>query len=210
MRAASTRTPVWVKAILIVVGVGIPTWWLADRHDRVVNQERLAKIASEIARRPVRVTCPGPIGRMMAPGDTNAGVVYLDDEGRPPDETVLRTVTCAELDALAEGRRSAQLACAARSSSCGDDVQALAWAVGTLAHESYHLRGILNEGVTECYAVQTLASTAEGLGATPEQARNLALLHWETGVPEMPAQYHAAGCADGGKLDLRPDDPAWP
>jgi hypothetical protein len=127
-----------------------------------------------------------------------------------PDQTVLRAPTCAELDAVAEGRRSAQLACAARSSSCGDDVQSLAWAVGTLAHESFHLRGILGEGVTECYAVQTLASTAERLGATPEQARNLAILHWETGVPEMPSQYQASGCADGEALDLRPDDPAWP
>ena len=75
VRVASTRTPAWVKAILVVVGVGLPAWWLADRHDRVVNQDRLAKIASGIAGRPVRVKCPGPLGRLMAPGDTNAGVV---------------------------------------------------------------------------------------------------------------------------------------
>jgi hypothetical protein len=210
VRAGAARTPVWVKALLILVGVGLPGWWLADRHDRVVNQDRLSAIASGIAGRAVRVKCPGPIGRMMAPGDTAAGVVYVDADGRVPDETKLFTATCAELDALAEGRRDAQLACAERSTSCGGEVQSLAWAVDALTHEAFHLRGYLDEGVTECYAVQTMARTAERLGATPAQARNLAVLHWETGLPEMPSQYQAAGCADGAALDLRPDDPAWP
>src|SRR5215211_3406143 len=101
VRTAAARTPVWVKALLVVVGVGLPGWWLVDRHDRIANQDRLAAIASEIAGRRVRVKCPGPIGRMMAPG-----VVYLDAEGRVPDETKLFTGTCAELDALAEGSRA--------------------------------------------------------------------------------------------------------
>lgn len=210
VRATAARTPVWVKALLVVVGVGLPGWWLLDRHDRIVNQGRLAAIASDIAGRQVKVKCPGPIGRMMAPGDTAAGVVYIDAEGRVPDETKLFTAACAELDALAEGRRERQLACAERSTSCGEDVQALAWAVSTLTHEAFHLRGYLDEGVTECYAVQTMARTAERLGATPGQARNLAVLHWETGLPQMPSQYHAQGCANGEGLDLRPDDPAWP
>ena len=210
VRSAAARTPIWVKALLVVVGVGLPGWWRLDRHDRIANQDRLAAIASAIAGRTVRVKCPGPIGRMMAPGDTTAGVVYLDGEGRVPDETKLFTVTCAELDALAEGRRARQLACAERSTSCGQDVQTLAWAVDTLTHEAFHLRGYLDEGVTECYAVQTMARTAERLGATPTQAANLAVLQWEAGLPEMPSQYHAAGCANGDALDLRPDDPAWP
>jgi hypothetical protein len=210
VRSAAARTPVWVKLSALVVLLGIPIWWLADRHDRIVNQDRLAAIASDIAGRQVRVRCPGPLGRVMAPGDTNAGVVYLDADGRVPDETTLRTPTCAALDALAEGRRENQLACAERSTSCGEDVQALAWAVGTLTHEAFHLRGHLDEGVTECYAVQTMARTAERLGATPGQARNLAVLHWETGLPQMPSQYHAPGCANGEALDLRPGDPAWP
>jgi hypothetical protein len=210
VRAAAARTPVQVKLVAALVLLAGAGWWLADRHDRVVNQGRLGAIASEIAGRQVRVKCPGPIGRMMAPGDTAAGVVYLDAEGRVPDETRLFTRTCAELDALAEGRRATELACAERSTSCGEDVQALAWAVDTVTHEAFHLRGYLDEGVTECYAVQTMTRTAERLGATPAQARNLAVLHWESGLPEMPSQYHAPGCGNGEALDLRPDDPVWP
>jgi hypothetical protein len=208
VRAATARTPVWVKAMLITVGVGLPAWWLADRHDRVANEDRLAVIASEIAGRPVDVRCPGPL-RAMGP-DTVGGTVQFDAAGKPADSTRLRKAPCAELDALAEGRRAPQLACAARSTACGDDVQALAWAVDTLTHEAFHLRGVRDEGAAECGSLQTMARTAQRLGATPEQGRGLALLHLETTYRQMPEQYHAPGCADGGPLDLRPDDPAWP
>ena len=208
MRTATARTPVWVKVMLVAVGVGVPAWWLAERHDRVVNQDRLAAIASEIAGRPVQVHCPGLL-RGAGP-DTVGGTVQFDADAKPADSTRLSKGPCAELDALAEGRRAPQLACVVRSTACGDDVQAVAWAVDTLTHEAFHLRGVMDEGVTECNALQTLAWTAQRLGATSEQGRGLARLHLETGYPQMPEQYHARGCADGDRLDLRPDDPAWP
>ena len=72
------------------------------------------------------------------------------------------------------------------------------------------MRGIQDEGVTECSSLQTMAWTAQRLGATREQAQGLARLELETGYPLMPDQYHASGCADGEALDMRPDDPAWP
>ena len=194
--------------MLVAAGVGLPAWWLAVRHDRVVNEVRLSAIASEIAGRPVEVLCPGLL-RGAGP-DTVGGTVQFDADGNPADSTRLRKAPCLELDALAEGRRAPELACATRSTSCGDDVQAVAWAVDTLAHESFHLRGVMDEGVAECNSLQTLAWTAQRLGATSEQGRALARLHLETSYPQMPAQYRAPGCADGGPLDLRPDDPTWP
>ena len=203
--------PVWAKAAVAALFLIPATAWLVDRHDRVSLQNRLAPIASEIAGRQVGVRCPGVFGRLLAPGDTAAGVVSVDEEGRVSDHTDLRTSTCKELDALVDGGRKEQLACAERSSSCGDDVQSLAWAIGTLSHESVHLRGILDEALTECYAMQHLAYAAQQLGATPQQARNLALLHWETSPPKKPDQYQVPpGCEDGGKLDARPSDPVWP
>lgn len=202
--------PVKVKLALAVAILALPATWLVQRQDRVALQDRLSAIATEIAERPVGVRCPGWWGRLLSPGDTDAGMVAVDADGRVADHTLLRKATCAELEAVLEGGREDQLACAARSSSCGDDVQRTAWAVGTLAHESIHLRGILDEGVTECYAVQNLALAAQRLGATPEQAHNLAVLHWETGTPQMPDRYRAPDCGDGARLDLRPDDPVWP
>jgi hypothetical protein len=208
-RRASTATPIWVKAMVVLVCVGGPGWWLVDRHDRRTNEDRLAAIASAIAVRPVKVHCPGPIGREIG-YDTVEGSVRFDADGNPADDTKLRKTSCAELDALAEGRRATQLACVERSTSCGDDSQRLAMAVDVITHEAYHLRGVMDEGVTECRSLQTMAWSAQRLGATREQAQGLARLQVETGYPLMPGQYHAAGCADGDPLDMRPGDPTWP
>jgi hypothetical protein len=208
-RAASRRVPTSVKATLAAVALAIPLWWLADRHDRVTNQDRMAAIASDIAGRPVNVRCPGLLWRTIG-YDMWAGSVRVDAEGHPANDTRLSKQTCAEIDAIAEGRRKTQLACAARSSSCGDDVLAVAWAVDTLTHESIHLRGIVDEGETECISVQLMAGTAQRLGATPDQAQNLAALMFAAGFPEMPDQYREPDCADGRPRDLRPADPVWP
>ena len=209
--ARSRRMPVEAKVAVAVVVLILPAMWLLDTVQRVSLQNRLAPVASEIAGRQVGVRCPGWWGRLLSPGDTNAGVVMVDADGRVADHTDLRTATCEELGALIGGGRTAQLACVARSPSCGDDAQATAWAVNTLAHEAVHLRGVQDEAETECRAVQNLALAAQRLGATPEQARGLALLHLETSPAKKPARYDLpGGCENGGPLDERPADPAWP
>jgi hypothetical protein len=143
--------------------------------------------------------------------DIVEGSVRFDAEGRPADETKLRAFTCAELDALAEGRRDEELACAERDgAACGKPVHDLALAVDVLAHESWHLAGIIDEAVTECRAVQTTAWTAQRLGASAAQGRALARTHLETGYLRLPDRYRSGDCTDGGKLDLRPDDAVWP
>jgi hypothetical protein len=210
-RTARTRgIPVKVKAGLIVAALILPVWWGIATYHRIALQKKLSPIASEIAGRQVGVRCPGWFGRLLAPGDTTAGVVSVDADGRVADRTELRTRTCDELAAVIGGARRQQLGCAARSTSCGDDVQQMAWAINTLAHEAIHLRGILDEGVAECYAVQHFALVAQRLGVSPEQAGNLAITHWETSREKLPDRYLATGCANGGPLDLRPADPAWP
>jgi len=207
---AGRETPVWVKAMVALVLVGGPGWWIATTHDRHVNQSRLARIASQIAGREVGVRCPGVLGRVGSNFDTAAGTVQFDADGNPADKTKLRQKPCAELDALAEGRRGEQLACVERSTSCGDDAQAVAHAVDTVTHESCHLAGVIDEAVTECFALQTMAWTAQQLGVTAAQARGLARLEWETTYTQLPDQYRTGDCADGRKLDRRPDDPSWP
>ena len=207
--ARSARTPLPVRATVAALLLGGPGWWLADRHDRIVNQDRLTAIASEIAGRPVTVRCPGPIGRNLS-YETVDGSVRFDADGRPADETRLRKAPCAELDALAEGRRTTELACAERSTACGDEAQALAGAVDVITHEAWHLHGIADEAVTECRSLQTMAWSAQRLGATEAQARGLAQLQLATGYPLMPARYRSGECREGGALDLRPSDPAWP
>jgi hypothetical protein len=203
------RTPVQIRIAAAAILLVTAGWWVADRHDRTTNEHRLAAIASQIAGRDVKVHCPGPIGRVFS-YDIVEGSVRFDAGGSPADETKLRKEACAELDALAEGRRAAQLACAERSPSCGDDAQRVAGAVDVITHESFHLNGIADEGLAECNSLQTMAWTATQLGATQEQGRALARLNFETGYPQMPDQYRASGCADGGPLALHPQDPQFP
>jgi hypothetical protein len=210
MRTKRPTTPVWAKLAVALALTGPPGWWLVERHDRVGNEGRLGSIASELAGRDVRVRCPGPIGKVLS-WDVVEGSVRFDENGRPADETRLRAFTCAELDALAEGRRDEQLACAERDGdACGPEVEDLALAVDVLAHESWHLAGVLDEAVAECRAVQTIALTAQRLGATVAQGDALARVHLRAGYQRLPERYRSGACAAGGALDLRPDDPAWP
>jgi hypothetical protein len=195
--SATVAMPVWAKVVPIVLMAAAGAWWIADRHDRLANQERLGAIASGIAEREVRVSCPGPVGRMFG-WDTAAGSVAFDAAGRPGEVAKLRAMPCAELDALAEGRRPD-----ARTTG-------LARAVATLTHEAWHLYGERDEAITECRAIQTMAPAARRLGATEAQAHALAVLHYEVNFPLAPEAYRTGECRDGGRLDLRPSDPRWP
>jgi hypothetical protein len=200
MRTVRPTAPAWVKLALIAVFLGGPGWWLAQRHDRVGNESRLSSIASAIAGREVRVRCPGVVGRVLS-WDTVEGSVRFDAAGRPADETRLRAFTCAELDALAEGRRASALKCA--DAACAHAADDLALAVDVLAHESWHLAGVIDEAQTECRAVQTLAWTAERLGATPEQGRALARRYLATGYPRLPERYRTGSCGQAAAPERR-------
>jgi hypothetical protein len=188
---ARQRTPIWVKLLLLAVLVGGPAWWLSERHDRLDNEARLGEIASAIAGRDVSVRCPGVVGHILT-WDTVEGSVQYDAEGRPADEAHLRAFACDELDALAEGRRAEALVCAEQGQTCGDGT---ARAVDVLAHESWHLAGVADEGAAECHAVRSLVWTAQQLGATPAQARALRARYVATGHQQLPDRYRSGACS---------------
>jgi hypothetical protein len=202
--------PLQVKLALTAALLGAAGWWTLGWRDTRVNEHRLSAIASDIAGRDVRVQCPGPVGRLFG-WDIVEGSVRFDADGTPHDETKIRKQSCAELDALAEGRRARELACIGRTGiACGRNGSELVMAVDVLAHEAWHLRGIVDEGETECRSLQTMAWTAQQLGATAEQGRAMARAQYDGGYRDMPARYQHGGCTDGGALDLRPDDPVFP
>jgi hypothetical protein len=180
-----TRTPLWVGATIVAAVLGMTAWLVAVHADRMVNERRLSAIASQIAGRPVKVHCPGILARHVD-YEFAAGTVMFDAQGRPSDTTHLSKTPCAELDALAEGRRADVLRCVA----CGSPAAtALAAAVDALTHESFHLSGIADEATTECHSLAGMAWTAERLGATAEQAGELADLERRTNYLRMPDAY---------------------
>src|SRR5215204_2774470 len=186
MARAYPSTPLWVKLTISALVATALVWWIAGRRDRHDNERRLSAIASAIAGRDVRVSCPGPLGRLLG-WDIVEGSVRFGADGRPAGETKMRARSCAELDALAEDRRARELECIGRTAiACGRNGRETALAVDVLAHESWHLRGVIDEAETECRSLQTIAWTAQQLGATAEQGRAMALAQFDGAYLDMP------------------------
>jgi hypothetical protein len=87
---------------------------------------------------------------------------------------------------------------------------ALALAVGTLAHESMHVSGVRDEATAECEGMQKIAKAAVLLGRPPAEARYLEVLYARHWYPWWPPRYRSPECHDGGRLDLRPVGNVWP
>ena len=192
-----------VAALLLIVGA-LAAVGFARHEDRIRQQDQLARIASELAGRDVGVHCPGFLGALVdVHGE--AGRVQFDAAGRPADYTDLAPETCRALRHLDR----VDFKCIGRG-DCGFKQFNAAWAAHTLAHESFHLRGYEDEGVTECYALQNTAFVAERLGVATQQARQLQAWVYDKGYPNEPEEYHSAQCYNGGPLDLRPTSNVFP
>jgi hypothetical protein len=86
-------------------------------------------------------------------------------------------------------------------------------AVAVLAHEAWHLRGVSDEGTTECYALQTGVEIGERLGLSADNARQLMrqqLVENALRGQASPAYRIPPDCRDGGRLDLHPDIGRFP
>jgi len=89
------------------------------------------------------------------------------------------------------------------------DVLSMAASVVTLAHESQHARGVVDEPTAECYGMQLVRRTAAELGVSAAYAARLAAAYWKHYPHELPS-YRSPECRDGGALDLDPSSTTWP
>lgn len=195
-----------VLPLLLAAAVGGLVW---NQYRESGHERALGLIASEIAGRPVGVACQGLPTELVDVGWT-AGEVRFDETGRPSDETRLDRQVCRDLARFREALSAPELACVLRGDPCERRAAELAYAPGLLAHEAWHLRGVVDEARTECYALQSTALVAERLGAAPEQAAAVAAWSYARVYPGLPARYRTGLCRDGGPLDLRPGSPAFP
>jgi hypothetical protein len=191
--------------VLLLVPLLLFSAWQYTRREE--NENRLALVASTVALRDVEVSCPGFWTRLVEI-TPNAGWVDFDEHGRPSDETSLSASTCGSLERIWRGKQGS-FACLLTGGCDRKTLEAVSGVV-TLAHESWHLRGIVNEARTQCYAVQTTEAVARHLGVVPSDARAIALrvAAEDTRAPE--GEYHSPECRPGGAYDLRPDTAAWP
>ena len=96
-----------------------------------------------------------------------------------------------------------------------DDVRfsQTARSLAVLAHEAWHLRGVRDEGTTECYALQSGVELGRRLGLSEGTARQMMrqqLAENATRAGATAAYRVPAGCRDGGELDLAPRSREFP
>jgi hypothetical protein len=182
--------------------------YLGPYRERQQDEAEFARIASVIAGRGVGVDCPGLFGTLTDVSSRDGSVEFGPD-GRPADEAQLSDATCDRLRKFLAGD-VAGLDCLALAAHCPEAAEHAAVAVNVLSHEAWHLRGVRDEAAAQCYALQTNADTALRLGASPDEARAIALFVNRRVQPALPAEYRTADCQNGGRLDLHPEQAAWP
>jgi hypothetical protein len=86
-------------------------------------------------------------------------------------------------------------------------------ALAVLAHEAWHLRGVSDEGTTECYALQSGVALGQRLGLSEDTARQMMRQQLAENALRSRGAFEylvPPGCRDGGRLDLDPSDKRFP
>ena len=168
-------------------------WDGLDRETRAEASARFAEEASRIAGKRVTIQCDES-------GDY-VGVVQHADGAAPLGGAIayLTPERCHDLYRLAfRGEITSSQT---------------ARAVAVLAHEAWHLRGVRDEGTTECYALQSGVELGRRLGLSENAARRMMRQQLAENAlrDARTAEYVVSPeCRDGGRLDLDPNDARFP
>ena len=187
--------------VAVVAALGAVVWFVDSRTGweglstgaRSEAGARFSAEASRIAGRPVTIRCDeggdfvGAVQHADGVAAVGGNLAYLTPE------------ICLDLYRLAfDGE--------VRSSQTGR-------AIAVLAHEAWHLRGVRDEGMTECYALQSGVEIGRRLGLSESASRRLMrqqlLENSRRGASSLEYVVPST-CRDGGALDLRRDDSAFP
>jgi len=169
-------------------------------------EPRFGRIASRLAGKPIEVRCwsIGDWARLMREERSythgKLGPATLGFAGISGSRVNLGPTVCDGLVDLAYDH--------ARPVDDAGQLM-LAAAIVTLSHEPEHSKGIAEEFVAECDAIQLANTTAIRLGASAAYAASLVHAYWRHYGEELPA-YRSADCRKGGALDLGNADSIWP
>lgn len=202
-----------------VIAAGVALLWIWTSQRRATTEHRLAAVASQLAGRPVGVRCQGFWASMLDIGQRTGEVDFPPD--RPPDHMFLVRSVCGRLRSFLGNGSHRNLDCletidwrswtlaSGFDGACERSARGDVEAITTLAHESMHLRGVVNEAQAQCEAVQADAWTAVQLGSTEAQGAAVAQLALAL-QPALPTEYQSGECRAGGSLDLAPRTAAFP
>ena len=195
--------------LLIGAAAGIAAYFFVIRADIGETEDTLGALASQIAGRPVSVKCQGVVADAI---DVSAaeGTVRFDPNGEPGDTAELRRSVCQELAEFPDTLSDQRYRCLVSPDPCPRDIVKRVVAVHTLTHEAWHLRGVLDERLTECYALQTGEGVAKSLGANPSLSRAIAVYYATERYTKLSSTYRSSLCRDGGRYDLKQGTRRWP
>jgi hypothetical protein len=197
----------WPAVRRLLVGVGVIAalalvfWFVESRTgwDALEVETRAEAVAlfseeaSRIAEKPVRIRCDES-GEFVGAVQHADGVAAVGG-----DLAYLTPERCLDLYRLAfEGE--------SRGSQTGR-------ALAVLGHETWHLRGVRDEGTTECYGLQSGVELGRRLGLSEDTARQLMRQQFaeNAGRGGATAEYLVPPeCRDGGSLDLDPASTRFP
>jgi hypothetical protein len=205
--AAAEPRPRWTPVRRFVLGLGFIAalgivFWVVesrtgwnglDASTRAEAAARFSEEASRVAEKPVTIRCDDS-GAYVGAVQHADGVALVGG-----DLAYLTPERCLDLYRLAFKDE-------VRSNRTGR-------ALAVLAHEAWHLRGISDEGATECYALQTGVEIGERLGLSADEARQMMrqqLVDNALRSQSSPEYRIPPDCRDGGRLDLNPDSSRFP
>jgi hypothetical protein len=168
-------------------------WNGLDASTRAEATARFSEEASRVAAKPVTIRCDES-------GDYVGAIQHADGVAAVGGELAYLTPErCLDLYRLAF------------KGEVRDSRTARALAV--LAHEAWHLRGVSDEGITECYSLQSGVEIGRRLGLSLDTARRLMRQQLAENALRgraNPAYRVPADCRDGGRLDLKRDSARFP
>lgn len=191
----------FLVGLLVIAALAVLVWfveghtgWNALAGDtRLAATERFSEEASRIAGKPVTIRCDESRDYVGAVQHAD-GVAIVGG-----DRAYLTPEICHDLYRLAFESE-------VTSSQTGR-------ALAVLAHEAWHLRGVGDEGTTECYAMQSGVAFGQRLGLTEDRARQLMRQQLTENRLRSGASLEylvAPECRDGGALDLDPESGRFP
>jgi hypothetical protein len=168
-------------------------WDSLSQEERAVAVQRFSSEASLVAGKPVTIRCDEAGEHVGVVQHADGAAVVGGDVGWLTPEVCLDLHRLAFEDDV-------------RSSRTGR-------AIAVLAHEAWHLRGVGDEGTTECYALQSGVEVGRRLGltaATAGQMMRQQLVENLDGRGPASEYLVPADCRDGGPLDLNSGTTRFP
>jgi hypothetical protein len=176
-------------------GISVRRGWSSLDHGTQSRVEQvLSRQAQRIAGHPARVRCDTKGTHVGAVQETD-GIAEVG--GR---NAWLTPSICFQLYKLIDHKDTHAFSATGR-------------AIAVLAHEAWHLQGVSNEGIANCYAFQSGVGIGRRLGLSSSRARALMREQLATNAFDSstdPQYLVPPGCTNGGRFDLNRSSSAFP